>query len=179
MTRFEYTVIPAPSRGEKIRGAKSPAERFAAALATAINDMAAEGWDYLRAETLPTEERHGLTGRAITYHNVLVFRRPLAAATPLPQIERSPVEATATATPPEDSPRRPPEADFPARPPLAAPASGPATASAPAPLTQNDSAATTARPPARQPENTQTDAAKPDPSKPEAPRPTRLGPALK
>ena len=42
--------------------------------------MAANGWEYVRAETLPCEERSGLTGRTTVYHNVLVFRRPLEAA---------------------------------------------------------------------------------------------------
>lgn len=37
--------------------------------------MAAEGWEYVRAETLPSEERSGLAGRNTVYHNVLVFRR--------------------------------------------------------------------------------------------------------
>lgn len=77
MTRYEYTVIPAPARGEKTKGAKTGIERFAATLSELLNDMAAEGWDYIRAETLPCEERSGLTGRMTTYHNVLVFRRTL------------------------------------------------------------------------------------------------------
>ena len=51
MQRYEYTVIPAPDRGDRSKGAKTPTERYAAALAEAINTMAADGWDYLRAET--------------------------------------------------------------------------------------------------------------------------------
>ncbi len=38
--------------------------------------MSAEGWEYVRADVLPSEERSGLTGRTTVYHNVLVFRRP-------------------------------------------------------------------------------------------------------
>lgn len=75
---FEYSVIPAPDRGEKARGAKTPADRFSIAFTATLNEMAAEGWEYIRAETLPSEERSGLTGRTTVYHNVLVFRRPLA-----------------------------------------------------------------------------------------------------
>lgn len=82
MQLFEYSVIPAPDRGEKARGAKTGAERFSLALTTTLNEMAAQGWEYIRAETLPAEERTGLTGRATVYHNVLVFRRALALAEP-------------------------------------------------------------------------------------------------
>lgn len=80
MQAYEYTVLPAPNRGEKIRNARSGAERFAHALATEINRMAQAGWEYVRAETLPCEERSGLTSRTTVYHNLLVFRRPLAPA---------------------------------------------------------------------------------------------------
>ena len=80
MQTHEYTVIPAPSRGEKARGARTGIERFAYALTGEINRMAAAGWEYVRAETLPCEERSGLTSRTTVYHNVLVFRRALARA---------------------------------------------------------------------------------------------------
>lgn len=79
MSSYEYTVIPAPARGEKVRGAKSGIERFAATLTDVLNDMARDGWDYVRAETLPAEERSGLTSRTTVYHNLLIFRRALAA----------------------------------------------------------------------------------------------------
>lgn len=79
MQRFEYTVIPAPAKGEKVRGARTGAERFSYALLTEMNRMAAQGWEYVRAETLPSEERSGLTSRTTVYHNVLVFRREIAA----------------------------------------------------------------------------------------------------
>lgn len=86
MQSFEYTVIPAPARGEKVRGARTGAERFSHALLTEMNRMAALGWEYVRAETLPCEERSGLTSRTTVYHNVLVFRRAVAqpAAQPRP-----------------------------------------------------------------------------------------------
>ena len=57
MSSYEYTVIPAPARGEKTKGAKTGIERFAATLSDALNDMARDGWEYVRAETLPAEER--------------------------------------------------------------------------------------------------------------------------
>lgn len=84
MADYEYTVIPAPMRGEKVRGARTPSERFAPALAAALNGMAAQGWEYVRAETLPSEERSGLTSRTTVWHNLLVFRRPVASAAARP-----------------------------------------------------------------------------------------------
>jgi len=75
MQLYEYKVVPAPNRGEKARGLKSGPERYAHALATLMNDLARDGWDYLRADTLPSEERSGLTKRTTVYHSVLVFRR--------------------------------------------------------------------------------------------------------
>ena len=80
MSSFEYTAIPAPIRAEKTKAAKTPAERYALTLTDEINRMAADGWEYLRAETLPSEERSGLTGRTTLFHNLLIFRRPKAAA---------------------------------------------------------------------------------------------------
>ncbi|MFC5738359.1 DUF4177 domain-containing protein [Sinirhodobacter huangdaonensis] len=76
MQAYEYKVIPAPQRGEKERGLKTGAERFAHALTLTMNELAAEGWEYWRAETLPAEERAGLTSKTTVFHNLLVFRRP-------------------------------------------------------------------------------------------------------
>ena len=75
MPSYEYKVVPAPVKGLKARGVRSPEARFAHALATAMNTLGAEGWSYLRADTLPAEERVGLTRTKTVYHNMLVFRR--------------------------------------------------------------------------------------------------------
>jgi hypothetical protein len=77
MQRFEYKVIPAPKRGEKARGVKTTEDRFAYALTSLMNQLGAEGWDYVRADSLPCEERVGFTGTKTTFQNVLVFRRAL------------------------------------------------------------------------------------------------------
>lgn len=117
MPAYEYTAIPAPSRGEKTKGAKTGIERFAATIADTLNDMARDGWEYVRAETLPAEERSGLTSRTTVYHNLLIFRRattpvrawqpeepaqviaPVAAPQPQPQ-SQPPVAPQAYAQPP-------------------------------------------------------------------------------
>ena len=99
---FEYKAIPAPARAEKIRGLKTTAERFAHVLTEAINAEAGEGWEYVRAESLPCEERKGfLGGTRQTTETVLIFRRALA------------VQEEAAAQAPEQTPagRREPAAD--------------------------------------------------------------------
>lgn len=79
MQVYEFKVVPAPRKGEKARGLKTTADRFAHALALVMNDLAREGWEYLRADTLPCEERSGLTSKVTTYQAMLVFRRPVFA----------------------------------------------------------------------------------------------------
>lgn len=80
---YEYKVIPAPARAEKHKGLKDPAAKFARTLEMALAEQAAQGWDYLRAETLPCEERKGLTGTIQVFHTVLVFRKTVVAEEPM------------------------------------------------------------------------------------------------
>ena len=97
MQRHEYKVVPSPRKGEKARGAKTTSERFALALTTLMNTLGAEGWVYLRSDTLPCDERSGLTGTKTSFQNVLVFQRTLSEdvaaqpANPLRAIEADPV----------------------------------------------------------------------------------------
>jgi Domain of unknown function (DUF4177) len=74
---YEYKVVPAPRRGEKTRAAKTTEDRFAYAVQSLMNGLAEEGWEYVRADTLPCDERSGLTGTKTSFHNLLVFRRAL------------------------------------------------------------------------------------------------------
>ena len=66
MQAFEYKVVPAPHKGTKAKGVKTPETRFANSIEITLNEMAAQGWDYQRAETLPCEERQVLTGKTVT-----------------------------------------------------------------------------------------------------------------
>lgn len=115
MTRFEYKVIPAPKRGEKAPGAKTTPDRFAVALTKVMNDLGRDGWEYLRADTLPCDERVGLTGKQTTFQNMLVFRRALQAVAAVP----------AGAPAPEVVPRQGIEAPRPAPLVLTAPGNAP------------------------------------------------------
>ena len=75
MSKFEYRVVPAPVKGKRARGVRGAEGRFAHALEELMNEMAGDGWEYWRSETLPSEERSGLTSTTTTYRNVMIFRR--------------------------------------------------------------------------------------------------------
>ncbi|KHA52797.1 hypothetical protein [Sulfitobacter geojensis] len=75
MPRFEYKVVPAPQKGLKAKGVKGAEARFSHALQELMNGLAGYGWEYQRAETLPSIERAGLTSTTTEWRNVLVFRR--------------------------------------------------------------------------------------------------------
>lgn len=75
MPKYEYKVVPAPTKGTKAKGVKTAEGRFALTVEGTLNQMAADGWDYLRSELLPSDERSGLTGSTTKWRNVLVFRR--------------------------------------------------------------------------------------------------------
>lgn len=104
MPSYEYKVVPAPSKGRKARGVRSPEDRFALSVETVLNEMGEEGWEYLRAELLPSDERSGLTGTVTNWRNVLVFRRLRAedAGAFQPQILEIPT------APPDPAPAIPP-----------------------------------------------------------------------
>lgn len=80
MQTHEYLALPAPRKGSKVKGLKTPAERFAHAVTELLNEVAAEGWEFWRSETLPSEERKGLTGTAVVENHLMIFRRPSAEA---------------------------------------------------------------------------------------------------
>jgi len=75
--RYEYKVLPAPKAGLKGKGIKTAEDRFANALATTMNILGAEGWEFQRTETLPAEKREGLMSKTTVYQNMMVFRRAL------------------------------------------------------------------------------------------------------
>ena len=77
MPTYEYKVVPAPKKGLKAKGARSTEERFANAFATLMNTLGREGWEYLRAETLPCDERSTFGSKSTNYLNMMVFRRLL------------------------------------------------------------------------------------------------------
>ena len=94
--RFEYKIVPAPTKALKNKGLKSPEDRFAFTLEELLNEMGAEGWEYQRAETLPSTERAGLTSTTTEWRNVLVFRKMVSEEVIQRDTNRSTVAAQAT-----------------------------------------------------------------------------------
>ncbi|RBW61025.1 DUF4177 domain-containing protein [Ruegeria sp. A3M17] len=114
MQRYEYKVVPAPQKGTKAKGVKTAEGRFAVSIEQILNQMGQDGWDYQRAELLPSEERAGLTSSTVNWRNVLVFRREVAA------------EFSSANEPVEDSDDAP----------MAHPVPGPEEVQAPAPISE-------------------------------------------
>ncbi len=103
MTHYEYKVVPAPKKGARSKGVKGSEARFARTLEAVINEMAAEGWEYQRTDTLPSEERSGFTGKTTVFQNMLIFRRakdtPMAEAFPGPRLVAQEAPAPLAAAP--------------------------------------------------------------------------------
>jgi hypothetical protein len=77
MPFYEYIVVPAPEKSPRVKGLKGN-RRFAYGLQEAMNELAQDGWEYYRAESLPEQERRTFMGGTETViRNVLVFRREI------------------------------------------------------------------------------------------------------
>jgi hypothetical protein len=103
-TKYEYRVVPAPRTGTSKKGLRKTEEKFAYSLETLINDCAEDGWEFLRAETLPCEERVGISSKVERFQNLLVFRRAVAQAQPAARPEMvlsTPVPAAVASEPAE------------------------------------------------------------------------------
>lgn len=116
MSQFEYKVIPTPRRPKRAKGVKGEPARFANALTDAINEIAVDGWEFYKTETLPMDAKPGLFSKRIeTFQSVMVFRKALVekGLEPLDTLTATPppipmVADMATDTPPltavEDEP---------------------------------------------------------------------------
>ncbi len=96
MRGYEYKVIPAPRKASKIKGVRGTDFKFAASLAEIMNLYGRDGWEYQRTDTLPCEERQGLTGKTTVFQNMLVFRRIIDE--PVEMSMRTPTDVTAALT---------------------------------------------------------------------------------
>jgi hypothetical protein len=82
---FEYKVVPAPARVSRVRGLKTTGDRFAHTLTETLNTLGGEGWEFLRSETLPCEERKGwFGGTRVSTQTVMVFRRSIPGEPAIP-----------------------------------------------------------------------------------------------
>ena len=88
MSQFEYKVIPTPRRPKRAKGVKGEPARFANVLTDAINEIAIDGWEFYKTETLPMDAKPGwFSKRVEMFQSVMVFRRVMVV---------SPVEEPAT-----------------------------------------------------------------------------------
>jgi hypothetical protein len=67
--------MSSPKRAKKVKGMRNHQDRFAAVLTDLMNEMAVDGWEYQRADSLPCEEKSGFTRWVANFQTVLVFRR--------------------------------------------------------------------------------------------------------
>jgi hypothetical protein len=80
---FEYKCVGAPERVKRQRGVRSRSERVALAMQEIISAEAVDGWEYLRTDLVPVEEKAGFFGRMHEVQRaVLIFRRESGAARP-------------------------------------------------------------------------------------------------
>ncbi len=80
MQLFEYKVVSAPRRAKRAKGARTTADRFARTLTDMINKEADGGWEYMRADTMPMDEKKGMLSSASeVFQTVLIFRRAQGA----------------------------------------------------------------------------------------------------
>ncbi|MEM1385676.1 MAG: DUF4177 domain-containing protein [Pseudomonadota bacterium] len=78
---YEYKTVGAPERGKRRRGARTRSDRAAVAVEEILNAQALAGWEYVRTDLVPVEERNGFFGRKqIAHRAVMVFRREKADA---------------------------------------------------------------------------------------------------
>jgi hypothetical protein len=139
MTTYDYRTVPAPRVGLRARGVRSPEARFALAVEAEMNRMSADGWEYVRSDTLPSDEKQGLFGGRVTvFRTLLVFRRARPEEVEVEPERAAPIEASVPRAPPLVAPLpvATPMAPLPplvAAPPEAPPVPGRPARAAPAP----------------------------------------------
>lgn len=80
---FEYKCVGGPERPRRLRGTHSRSDRVAVAMQEIIGAEAVDGWEYLRTDLVPVEEKAGIFSRPQEVHRaVLIFRREVGAVHP-------------------------------------------------------------------------------------------------
>lgn len=93
MAGYTYKTVAAPRRLKKVKGVKGQDALLAHSVEDLISVEAAQGWEYLRADTFPVEEKGGMFSKpVVTERALLVFRKPSAAQQVRP-VAAQPVQA--------------------------------------------------------------------------------------
>lgn len=78
MTKYEFRAVPCPQRAQRHQNMPKGADAFSETLTNAINELAGEGWDYIRTEAVTVKTR-GFLRRRSEDRTFLVFRREIRA----------------------------------------------------------------------------------------------------
>lgn len=99
MQGIEYKVVPAPRKARSVRGARTKADAMARALEEILREEAAAGWEYVRADLIPCEEKAGFFSRAVELHRAMLVFRKVPVAAPRPELRPEPVPVRAEPEP--------------------------------------------------------------------------------
>lgn len=106
---IEYKTVGAPHRGRRKRGAKTRSDKVAAAMSEVLDREAVDGWQYLRTDLIPIEERRGWFGRTQEVHRaVMVFERDTEAGKAAPSAYAETARPMAAPTSGDVEVKRPP-----------------------------------------------------------------------
>jgi hypothetical protein len=99
---FEYKCVGAPERPKRLRGTWSRSDRVALAMQEIIDAEAVDGWEYLRTDLVPVEEKASFFSRTQEVQRaVLIFRRDAVAERPARPV-RAAADARTIAAMPEN-----------------------------------------------------------------------------
>ncbi len=77
MERFEYRVVKCPSKSTKYTNLDKATDAFAQTLMDGMNELAIEGWQFVRNEAMVESRRTLLWGSSKRRQDYMVYRRAL------------------------------------------------------------------------------------------------------
>ena len=102
MRRYEYKVVPVPEKCLSSKDAAAADDPAAFTVEVVLNDMAVEGWIYIRTDRM-TMQKAGILGQKDVSRDMMVFRRQpvgMADHAPVaPVSEREPLALLPAASP--------------------------------------------------------------------------------
>ena len=91
MAGYQYKTVAAPRRLKKVKGVKGKDALLAHAVEELIAVEAAQGWEYLRADSFPVEDKGGMFSKpVVTERAVMIFRKAIAAQQPVARPQAAP-----------------------------------------------------------------------------------------
>ena len=77
MERYEYRLEAVPTKSKRYKGLPKSEDAFALTVTDEINDLAKDGWEFFRIETINETRRAGLFGTKTETHEYMMYRRAL------------------------------------------------------------------------------------------------------